>query len=132
MTFNSRFKGPGCKEMLTCGSKAGSASSDLSRMAFICYTYVICPIIPGVKDDWPVPMYTRVSVHPTFLCFVLISESLTIKRVLATWLPYTAASVQLWNTHVGLHLQPHLYPGLIGIIFGRSDETRRRYKSTHV
>ena len=38
----------------------------------------------------------------------------------------------IWNTHVCLRLQPHRYPGLIAIRFGRSDGTRQRYKSTHV
>ena len=38
----------------------------------------------------------------------------------------------IWNTHLCLRLQPHLYPVPVATSFGRSDGTRQRYKSTHV
>ena len=38
----------------------------------------------------------------------------------------------IWNTHLCLRLQPHLYPVTVEKSVGRSDGTRQRYKSTHV
>ena len=43
------------------------------------------------------------------LFFVLVSESLTIKRMLATWLPYTVASVP-YGTHISVFASSLISP----------------------